>query len=253
MTNPANSLQPPPGSPCQLALETIGRGGSIALLSPQQVFWVQAVGTHQRAAADLAVKLDDALSYLRQYSVTPNFVSVAIGPGSFTGLRVGVTTAKTLAYALDLPIVPVGSLGAIALAASRTTNCARVLVGLNAYRQQIFTAEFERNDFDHSFERWNDRAKIVSREEWENLVARADDRALVVGEASISCDRFDITLEADPNFLPATGVGWAAWKMTDEMSDLGFHRAEAGPFVDAFALAPRYIKASAAEEKRAES
>ena len=72
-------------------------------------------------------------------------VSVADGPGSFTGLRIGVTTAKTLCYALELPLVAIDSLAAIAATALHDHPAyERIWAVLNAYRGQVFLGMFDR-------------------------------------------------------------------------------------------------------------
>jgi len=76
-------------------------------------------------------------------------VAVGIGPGSYTGMRIGITFAKTLGHAKDLPLVPVDSLAAQALSAvANRLNLAegglfRVLVILDARRARYYSAEYE--------------------------------------------------------------------------------------------------------------
>jgi len=77
-------------------------------------------------------------------------VAVDVGPGLFTGLRVGVSTAKALGFALDVPVVEMGSLELLALgAASSESVGARdgapplVVAVVDARRGQVFSARFE--------------------------------------------------------------------------------------------------------------
>jgi len=68
-------------------------------------------------------------------------IAVGVGPGTFTGLRVGVTTARGLAQSLDVELVGVGSLAALAEPALAQ---GRVLAVLDARRGEVFAAAFER-------------------------------------------------------------------------------------------------------------
>ncbi len=130
-----------------IALETSGRIGSIAIaendtLIAQRCF--DAPQTHSRqvlhVAADLAASagwVPDSLSA----------VYVSAGPGSFNGLRVGITAAKTLAFALDIPVVAVPSTDVMALnggGADRETYgpIEHLAVVMDAKRRQVFAAVF---------------------------------------------------------------------------------------------------------------
>lgn len=81
------------------------------------------------------------VSLMEQTDVTVDELSniiVAQGPGSYTGVRVGVTTAKTMAWALDIPIYPVSSLRALAYNAQFHEGY--VMPFFNARRNAVFTA-----------------------------------------------------------------------------------------------------------------
>jgi len=70
-------------------------------------------------------------------------IAVAAGPGSFTGLRIGVSTARALAQALQLPAVPVSTLEALAEAVPGPGNMICPL--LDARRSQVYTALYKRS------------------------------------------------------------------------------------------------------------
>jgi tRNA threonylcarbamoyladenosine biosynthesis protein TsaB len=70
-------------------------------------------------------------------------IVVGIGPGSFTGLRIGISTARGLAQARELPIAPVGSLAALARGISRQDAEEAALPVIDARRGEVFAALFE--------------------------------------------------------------------------------------------------------------
>jgi tRNA threonylcarbamoyladenosine biosynthesis protein TsaB len=72
-------------------------------------------------------------------------IAVGIGPGSFTGLRIGISTARALAQAREIPIAPVGSLAALARGISEGGDTVLALPVIDARRGEAFAALFERD------------------------------------------------------------------------------------------------------------
>jgi tRNA threonylcarbamoyl adenosine modification protein YeaZ len=187
------------------------------------------------------------LSWCEQQGEPLGFVSVADGPGSFTGLRIGVTTAKTLCYALNLPCVAVDSLAAIAAAALHTSSdCKRIWSVLDAYRGQVFMGEFERSallpETEVTPSDWTAHPKtirVLQREEWDAMLREKNLDIALAGDVKPMGDRAAERIESPCN---AVGVGLLAARA-----------AELGQFCDPLALVPRYLKDSAAEEKAAMS
>ena len=69
-------------------------------------------------------------------------IAVAVGPGSFTGLRVGVAAAKGLAHALGIPLMGISSLKALAVGAGKPDNSMVVAPLVDSKRDEVFTAPF---------------------------------------------------------------------------------------------------------------
>ncbi|MCA9139700.1 MAG: tRNA (adenosine(37)-N6)-threonylcarbamoyltransferase complex dimerization subunit type 1 TsaB [Planctomycetales bacterium] len=238
----------------QFALETTGKQGSLAVLSGENVLFERRLGVRLRTAAELAVELNSALQWCEAESYPIDVIAVAVGPGSFTGLRIAVTTAKTLAYALGLPVVAVGSLSAIAAVTVTDDTVANVLVGLNAYRRQVFTAEFSVGELRHSdgINGCNHRATIVSRSEWDGRAAWAKKQTdwTVAADSTIFVPQQRGHLAA-PGESIAVGVGRVAARLIAAAKWSPGDSASNPAFTDPFALATRYLRPSAAEEQAA--
>lgn len=132
-----------------LGIETSGREGSVAVLDTggrQGVRDLSRYGKPHASALLTAVR-----ELLTEMSVSPSavrVVAVSLGPGSFTGLRVGVTCAKTWAYASGARLVAVDTFQAIAeqyLAEPSESEASRIAVISDAQRGDLFVGHYERD------------------------------------------------------------------------------------------------------------
>src|SRR6185369_14233589 len=101
-----------------IAIETSGRHGSVAALGGDAdaapPIGQIVLTAEQRTAQALAPSLKQLLAAVGWSPKDVEMVAVAIGPGSFTGLRIGVTTAKAFAYAVGAEVIGVNTLCALA-------------------------------------------------------------------------------------------------------------------------------------------
>ncbi len=122
-----------------LAIETTQRQGSIALLDDESIELHHTLPAENRSAASLAPEIK-AVCASHQWPLSSiDLIAVTTGPGSFTGLRVGIVTAKTLGYALDTPVVGINTLDAIALQALSSGS---VEVVMDAQRNSVFRRRY---------------------------------------------------------------------------------------------------------------
>ncbi|MEO1495582.1 MAG: tRNA (adenosine(37)-N6)-threonylcarbamoyltransferase complex dimerization subunit type 1 TsaB [Planctomycetota bacterium] len=142
-----------------LAIETADRFGSVAAaelagvecdgadsdgVDRATVLRSVVLPRDRRSARTLAPALGEMLGVLGWAPATLTHVAVSTGPGSFTGLRIGVTTAKTLAYAVGAAVVPISTLSALAAAVDPAKHeGGRIIAVLDAYRSELFTGVFE--------------------------------------------------------------------------------------------------------------
>lgn len=213
-----------------LAIETSGLFGSVAAGVVSRNACELAASTplprDARSARTLAPAIHSLLEGLGWSPSDLAAVAVAVGPGSFTGLRVGVTTAKTLAWATGAAAIGVDTLDALALAAEPPADAAsRLWTVLDAQRRELFFARFEAADGE-----WK-RAASTGRTTADALRTELRPGDRVVGPPAES-------LGGDPTDPQAEAVLQAAWRSW-----------LAGAAQSAFALAPQYHRLSAAEEK----
>lgn len=223
-----------------LALESSARAASCAVLSDGEVLtsaW-QATGlTHSRT---LQPMLEDMLSNSELTIGEIDAIAIAAGPGSFTGLRIGVAAAKGLAWAAEKPCIPVSTLEGMAWPLAHLAGT--VVCAMDARRQQIYNAVFRAENGELTRLR-EDRA--ISLEDAAADLAELDGPLTVVGDGARLCHGF-LTARgiacrlAPPHLLlqSAVGVGMAAQRLWPE------------GLVSARDLAPVYLRLSQAERER---
>jgi tRNA threonylcarbamoyladenosine biosynthesis protein TsaB len=220
-----------------LALETSAFTGSVACLRGGQLLCERLLPSEQRSAQSLAPAIE---AILREVGWRPRdlrLISFAAGPGSFTGLRVGVTTAKTLAYAVQAEVLAVDTLEALACQAWESGCRGGFHAVLDAQRQQLFAASFWLND--QGPERRSPTA-IVDNAAWL--------AGLCAGEwvGGPAVERLSGQLPAE--VLAATS---AASPKASAVGQIAWRHYEHGRRDDLWKLAPAYYRPSAAEEKAA--
>lgn len=248
--SPSDALNRP-RQPLQIAIETTGRVGSLALLRGAEIRNQIRLPSDATTTSSIASALGQLLAEVRTGSLGLDFVTVAAGPGSFTGVRIGMTAAKALSYGLGLRLATVDSLAAIAATVAFDYPHVRdLLVGLNAYRGEVFAASFAPSWFaslphqnhgrpldEASGQLAPVRSEIVAQEIWNQRLIDLPPNRFVAGDVtllrSISPERVATRRSAD-------GVGTAI---------LGLACARTGSWTDPMSAVPNYLRASAAEEK----
>lgn len=223
-----------------LALESSAKAASCAVLEdgvPLASAWQAAGLTHSRT---LLPMVENMLGNSELTVQDMDAIAVAAGPGSFTGLRIGIAAVKGLAWAADKPCVPVSALEAMAWPLAHLTG--NIVCAMDARRQQIYNAVFWADGRELTRLR-EDRA--VSLEDAAADLAGLEGPLFVVGDGSGMC--FDFLREngVECRLAPchlrlqsAVGAGLAAWRKWPEGA------------VSAQELAPVYLRLSQAERER---
>ncbi|NUQ62683.1 MAG: tRNA (adenosine(37)-N6)-threonylcarbamoyltransferase complex dimerization subunit type 1 TsaB [Pirellulales bacterium] len=126
-----------------LALETTELAGSLAAMDGGKLLLELALDHQKQSACTVAPGIRQLLADIGWKPRDVDLVAVTVGPGSFTGLRVGLATAKTFAYCVQAGILGVGTLETVAAAAP--DEVARLSIAVDAQRGQVVAGEFCRD------------------------------------------------------------------------------------------------------------
>ena len=226
-----------------LAFETSAKAASAALMDDKKLLGESYQNSGLTHSQTLMVMAEDLL---KQCGKTPQDVThaaVAAGPGSFTGVRIGVAAAKGFAWGRQIPLCGVSTLKAMALSLGIFEGY--VCPVMDARRSQVYNALFEVRCGEYTRIR-EDRA--ISLQELGEDLQTLEKPVFLVGDGSILC--YNSLLEQVPRLvLPmehrmhqrATGVSICA------AQDIAAGKEESGA-----SLIPNYLRLSQAERERLE-
>jgi len=221
--------------PLTLALEASQTSAAVALLGPAGLRIERPLPTGERSAKGLAPAIQALLAEARRSLSELGLIAVTIGPGSFTSLRVGVTTAKTLAYALETPVIGIGSLDALA---SQVPPGTVVDVGIDAGRGQVYAGRFDTSQ--PGLPKSLAPVEAVDLAAWQRALGDGWVTGPILAKPGLTW----------PEAIRQTPA--ATWNLqAATVGDLALLRYQAGERDDLWKLAPLYVRSSAAEERRA--
>jgi len=152
-------------------------------------------------------------------------IAVSKGPGSYTGLRIGVSSAKGLCYALGIPLISVSTLQV--LAKQVVIENGFIVPMIDARRMEVYSAIFDKN---------HQNIKEVQAEVLtDNSYAEFDDPIYFIGDCQEKCH----TVLTKPNFIFLPEIVFPSSK---EMSQLSFEKFTNNDFEDVAYFEPFYLK-----------
>jgi len=221
-----------------LGIETASDVCSVALLDGSRPLVELAILTPRSHASRLAPLIRDALAHASAHPADLDVIAVSAGPGSYTGLRIGLSTAKGLCLASNAALAPVPTLDALADAALQSSDTGdAVIVAARSRRGEIYGAAFEIQD---------------------------DELVTILESAPVSIDDL-------PNWLPSAGKTWVLGDASSQVLDVlgptgralgvrpsalpialrGRQLAEDGQTADVATFEPSYLKPFEASRPRA--
>ena len=223
-----------------LGIETSSVVGSLALSFGSEIHsvkWSRQEGARASHSEVVTASLQKLLKDSGARLEDIELIAVSQGPGSFTGLRVGINVAKSLSYCLDVPIARIDSLTVIAHGHPQTHR--PLLVMTNAYKNMVFHATF---DFS---ERWEPRsAPAVSR--LDKLEKDIKTNILCLGDGYETYQ--GAMSDTFRNKLCPSDISFNE-PQAKSLVERVLSAAEPDPTIDWNALTPLYLRPSAAEEK----
>lgn len=128
-----------------LAIETTGPYASVALMDGKAKIVASKTSEElMNHLKDLMPMIDELLKEAKVEKSELTAVAASVGPGSFTGIRIGVSTARAIAQALDIPCVPVKTLNAFIY---QEKGSGVICPIINARRGQVYGAIFDRGEY----------------------------------------------------------------------------------------------------------
>jgi tRNA threonylcarbamoyladenosine biosynthesis protein TsaB len=220
-----------------LAIDSSTDRAVLALASQEGRLWVATTDAGRRHGRDLLPRLKQLLDSAALTTEQLGAIAVGLGPGSYTGLRVGVTAAKTLAYFTGAPLLGLDSLHAIGRNA--LASALRVSVIADAQRDELYVADLVRSA---------PGATLVPLAETriEPLVSwlgRLEVGTVVLGPALASPR---VRSSVPDAFLPADGG--AGGPSGEALIEMAREALAARRHENPWLLEPRYLRRSAAED-----
>jgi len=192
-------------------------------------------------AATLLHNISDMLEQHRWSMKDIDLVGVGIGPGSFTGLRVGLANAKALARAAHAHIAGISSLDALARPACDIHD-GLVVAAIDARRSEVYSATY-RGDGSGAFEKVVE-ARTIAPEELSKHIRELEGRVLVIGNGIRSYAN-DLDHWRDER-IRSLSNGWDS-PSPFSIAMMAHSRLESEDVDDLITLEPNYIRLSDAE------
>lgn len=214
-----------------LQIETATTSCSVALSRDGNTIAVKELNERNAHASSVTLFIEDVMKAGNYSMKDLDAVSVSMGPGSYTGLRIGVSTAKGLCYALDIPLISVNTLTSMASKMQEQYQTREVLFCpmIDARRMEVYTAVFDKalNELQPV------EAKIIDSDSFANLL----DQNIVVffGDGALKCK--DV-LGVNPNAVFVDDFTNSA----SDMSKLAFRKFGQKQFEDVAYFEPYYLK-----------
>jgi len=212
--------------PYILNIETATKNCSVAVAKGGKTIICREVAEEGYSHAEkLHVFIEQSLQELKLTFKDLSAIAVSKGPGSYTGLRIGVSAAKGLCYALEIPLIAVDTLAV--LAAKARIDEGIIIPMIDARRMEVYCASFD----SHLTKTGDTRAEILTRESFKEI----EGKIYFIGDSAEKAKSVLI----DERFIFLDEIKYPS---ANEMSALSFKKYLGKDFADTAYFEPYYLK-----------
>ncbi|MFT3793493.1 tRNA (adenosine(37)-N6)-threonylcarbamoyltransferase complex dimerization subunit type 1 TsaB [Flavobacterium sp.] len=209
-----------------LNIETATKNCSVAIAQDGQVLLCRELAEEGYSHAEkLHVFIEETLAGLQLQYKDLSAIAVSQGPGSYTGLRIGVSAAKGLCFALNIPLIAVDTMKV--LASQAKVNDGIIIPMLDARRMEVYSAVFSA-DLEQIREI---KAEIVD----EDSFGEWNEKVYFVGDCQQKCK----TVLTKPNFVFLDHIVYPSAAAMVQFSDAAYQKSDT---VDVAYFEPYYLK-----------
>ena len=209
-----------------LNLETATKNCSVSISNNDKIIASKEIATQGFAHAEnLHVFISDVLQQAQISLNDLHAIAVSKGPGSYTGLRIGVSAAKGLSYALNIPLIAIDTLEILA---HQLKNVEGFIVPmLDARRMEVFMGIYNSN-----YELIQPvNAEIID----ENTLVNFSDNLYLIGDGALKCS--DILTASNFKYYPEI-----LYPSANQMGEIAYKKFEINQFEDVAYFEPYYLK-----------
>ena len=215
----------------QIAIDTSTETASLALVENNRILAELTWNCGKNHTVQLLPNLNYLLAQNSLSLESADCIIVARGPGSYNGLRVGISTARGLAYSLDVPIVGISTLEVEAWQHASTGLPIRPI--LNAGREEVATTLYQMTD-----DGWTQLE--------EEHLSTIDDLCSGIQTNTVFCGEYVYKIKDELTIKPGNKVilisHFAGLRRAGALAELGLRRIEAGDYDDTATLQPHYFR-----------
>ncbi|MFM7151919.1 MAG: tRNA (adenosine(37)-N6)-threonylcarbamoyltransferase complex dimerization subunit type 1 TsaB [Gemmataceae bacterium] len=219
---------------CFLLIETSSEEGMVGLGIDAQLRYSRKLPPDRRHGRDLIPSIQELLYQNRSTPDQIEGIFVSLGPGSFTGLRVGIMAAKALSFSTGCPVLGVNTFRVIAYSCAGISKCIEVIG--DAQKKNIYHQEFKSSN--GSLEE-KSPLSVLTIDEWLHL---RNPQAYVTGPGLI---KWETLIPPDTHIVPMENRK----PELDHLLAIGLNDWNSGIRSDPSILEPLYIRASSAEQQ----